>query len=121
MIFHFSKIKVFSLKNDGCLDLSHSSGWRHFEISKDQERNVIQIQRRPRRKSEERGKMFMVAYIIFAEAAGTNFYLPKSLLIKKNNQGSGSNSCRLLNSNEIIQLKWGNQRNYINKLTKNDP
>ena len=80
------------MKNDGCLDLSHSSGWRHFEISKDQERNVIQIQRRPKRRSEERGKMFMVAYIIFAEAAGTNFYLPKSLVIKKNNQEIGHKS-----------------------------
>ena len=40
----FSKVKVFTLKPDGALDLSHSSGWRHFELGKDNDKTIIQIQ-----------------------------------------------------------------------------
>mgnify|MGYP000564235454 CR=1 FL=1 len=74
---------MFTLKRDGGLDLCHSSGWRHFNLEKEQEKNVIQIQRNGKRKLFSQNKMFMVAYMIFAEPAETSYYLPKSLVIKK--------------------------------------
>merc|ERR1712160_49896 len=67
------KVKVFTLKRDGGLDLCHSSGWRHFSLEKEQEKNVIQIQRANRRRLFSQNKMFMVAYMLFAEPAETSY------------------------------------------------
>lgn len=96
------KVKVFTLKPDGALDLSHSSGWRHFELGKDNDKTIIQIQRlkRPRLNFRE-SKMFMVAYMIFCEPAETCFYLPKSLAIKKSILPT-SHSSSLSNSSNIV-------------------
>lgn len=94
------KVKVFTLKRDGSLDLCHNSGWRHFSLEKEQEKGVIQISKSKRRLYSQ-NKMFMVAYMLFAEPAEMNYYLPKSLLIKKSLLSDGSFE-NLPNSSNIV-------------------
>lgn len=83
------KIKVFSQKDDGSMDLAYSSGWRYYELEPDQDQMVYYDWWKGTT-SKKPPKLYLTANIILADSAETSCYLPRSMSIRKFTPESGS-------------------------------